>query len=389
MEKKQEETKKGKAGNKNRGADSMKNKQGVAAAVGRGIREAAGFTLFTGVCAGTGVLIGAAKHFYKSSMVPKKHDPRLDSEPSEKEYVAGRKWMNEHPMREDVYIRADDGLQLHGNFIPAEPDRTLTAENQPDRSENAGGRPDQVQNPADPDRAAGPEALQAEHRYAICVHGYGEASESMGLYARVYRDRYGMNVLLPDLRGHGRSDGNYVGMGYDDSRDLLRWIDWVLERDHGAQIVLHGISMGAATVLMTTGYSLPEQVAVAVSDSSYTSAMDIFTAVYRRMDGAVIPAPVMLEAVRGIALVRAGYDIAKASPLEAVSRSKTPTLFIHGQADGFVPPEMMPELYKAASCPKAFQWIPEADHVQSVNVDPETYWAKVERFLRANEVSIG
>ena len=88
------------------------------------------------------------------------------------------------------------------------------------------------------------------------------------------------------------------------------------------------------------------------------------------------------------ALVRAGYDIAKASPLQAVARSQTPTLFIHGQADDFVPARMMPALYRAASCPKAFQWVPEAGHVQSVIYDPELYWARIERFLHAHGVAI-
>ena len=319
---------------------------------GKGLRKAAGLTLLTGACAGTGIVLGAAAHFYKYSLTPKKHDPRLDSDPSEKEYAAGRKWVKTHPLREDIYIRSDDGLHLHASYIPAE------------------------------------KGDSAEHRYAVCVHGYANTSDSMGLYASVYRDRYGMNVLLPDLRGHGRSDGVYVGMGYDDSRDLVRWIDWVLEKDPSAQIILHGISMGAATVLMTTGCHLPKQVAAAISDSAYTSAVDVFTYVYKKLDEAVIPAPIMMEAVRAIALVRAGYDIAKAKPVEAVARSQTPTLFIHGQADTFVPPEMMPALYKAASCPKAFQWIPEAEHVQSVNVDPETYWARIERFLHAREIAL-
>ncbi len=324
--------------------------ESLAAMIGSGLRSAAGFAVFTGACAGAGVLAGAAGHFYKYALTPKKHDTRLDADPREKEYVEGRKWFRGHPLREDIYIRADDGLQLHGSFIPGEP---------------ADG-----------------------HRYAICVHGYADTSESMGLYARVYRDRYGMHVLLPDLRGHGRSDGDYVGMGYDDSFDLLRWIDWILERDREAQIVLHGISMGAATVLMTTGTPLPAQVLAAVADSSYTSAMDLFAFLYEREPGSRIPAPVMLETLRAIALVRAGYDLAKASPLKAVAYSKTPTLFIHGQGDGFVPPEMMPQLFRAAACRKAFLWIPEAGHVQAVNVDPETYWGRVEKFFHTNGVGL-
>ena len=94
----------------------------------------------------------------------------------------------------------------------------------------------------------------------------------------------------------------------------------------------------------------------------------------------------MLESLRAVVLVRAGYDICKVSPVESVTRSKTPTLFIHGQADKSVPQEMMPRLYKAASCAKSFLWIPGAEHVQAVNVDPETYWARVERFIHAQDM---
>ena len=352
-----------------------------------GFRNAAHLTLFSGVCAAAGVLAGAANYYYNYSLRSRKRDESIDQLPSEKEYVDGRRWMKTHPAREDVYIRADDGLWLHANYIPADP--------------SAGGEGVPFSTAEKDDKR--------NHRYVICVHGYLDLSSSMGLYARVYRDRYGMNVLLPDLRGHGMSDGHYVGMGLDDSGDILRWIDWVLEKDPEAQIVLHGISMGAATVLMTTGRNLPRQVAAAVADSSYTSAMDIFKSVYygsgsrekgeqdlsrkkasfwMRAVFRKLSAPVLLSMVRVIALFRTGYDISKASPLEAVARSKTPTLFIHGQADTFVPPRMMPPLYRAAACPKAFLWIPGAEHVQSVNVDPEAYWAKVEKFLHARGLAL-
>ena len=229
-----------------------------------------------------------------------------------------------------------------------------------------------------------------EHRYVICIHGYADTAEGMGLYARVYHDRYGMNVLLPDQRGHGLSDGNYVGMGGHESLDMLRWIDWILERDRDAQIILHGISMGAATVLMTTGHTLPGQVVAAISDAAYSDTLQELLHVYVRYEKrkSIVPAGVIAQAVRAVALRRAGYDLARVSPVRAVAHSRTPTLFIHGQADDFVPPEMMPVLYRAASCPKAFLWIPEAAHVKSVVVDPETYWSRVERFLHGRDVEL-
>jgi fermentation-respiration switch protein FrsA (DUF1100 family) len=251
--------------------------------------------------------------------------------------------MNLHERRKDLFLTSPEGLRLHANYIPA----------------------------ADP----------ACHRYAVCVHGYADSSESMGLYARHYYDRYGMNVLLPDLRGHGASQGSYVGMGLDDSHDTAAWIRRIVRKDPEAVIVLHGISMGAATVLLATGLPLPEQVKAAVSDAAYTSAYEEFKAVYAHTANAAIPAPVMLELVRAIALVRAHYDLKKASPLEAVKLSRTPTLFIHGDSDGFIAPSMMTDLYEAAACPKECAWFEGADHVQSVVVDPAGYWEKVDSFL--------
>ncbi len=305
--------------------------------------------LEAGVCIGVGALIGAGNFFYKFAMTPKAHDPRTDEGELAVPYVKGRRWMNEHPDREDWLIRSYDGLQLHANYIPA---------------------------------------AEGCHRYAICVHGYADSSESMGVYASVYHDRYGMNVLLPDLRGHGGSEGNYVGYGWDDHFDILRWIDEILRRDPEAVMILHGISMGAATVMLTTGEKLPSQVRAAVEDAGYTSAMEVCEAVYKGLGDQPVPAAVMIQVVRAITRIRAGYDLQKASPIEAVKRSETPTLFIHGEVDDFVPSEMMPRLYAAAACKKDLLWIPGASHVQSVCCEPDTYWDKVEAFMDSVDESI-
>ena len=75
-----------------------------------------------------------------------------------------------------------------------------------------------------------------------------------------YYGRQGYHVLMPDLRGCGESGGDFIGMGWPDRLDMLQWINWIIQRDPEAQIVLHGISMGGATVMMTAGESLPPQV---------------------------------------------------------------------------------------------------------------------------------
>jgi len=308
--------------------------------------EATKIALEAGVCVGVGALIGAANYFYKFAMTPKAHDPRGDEDEVFRPFVEGREWMNTHPAREDWLIRSEDGLQLHANYIPAE---------------------------------------KADHKYAICVHGYADTSESMGYFGKIYRDRYGMNVLLPDLRGHGGSEGDYVGYGWDDHFDLISWIDEILRRDPEAVMILHGISMGAAAVLLTTGEKLPSSVRAAIEDCGYSSAMEVCKNVYNGLGDMPVPAEVMLQLVRVITRIRAGYDLKLAEPIEAVKRSETPTLFIHGELDDFVPSSMMAKLYAAAACKKDQLWVPGASHVQAALFEPDTYWDKVEAFLEETD----
>lgn len=222
------------------------------------------------------------------------------------------------------------------------------------------------------------------HRWVICIHGYHDSSESMGIYARHYSEE-GWNVLLPDQRGYGNSQGDHIGWGYDERLDLLEWVNYITRRDPEAQIVLHGVSMGAATALMLTGDPVPAQVKAVISDCCYTSAEAIMKHVYhtflKEKYSMHLPFAPVFSMIRKTALRRAGLDIKDASPIEAVSRSKTPTLFIHGVDDEFVPASMMGKLYQAARCPKQFLWVEHAAHTESVAVDPQLYWKTVDLFL--------
>lgn len=95
-----------------------------------------------------------------------------------------------------------------------------------------------------------------------------------------------------------------------------------------------------------------------------------------------IPSGLLFSTLRKVALRRARYDLREAAPLQAVAHSKTPTLFIHGVADDFVPSAMMGKLYQAARCPKSFLWMPDAGHAASVGTNEALYWAAVSTFLQ-------
>lgn len=303
--------------------------------------RAAGILAGSVFLTGGGLLLGAAAYMYKKSLVSER-GIKNEEESEMPSCAEGARWLNRHPRKESVFSAMPGGMRLHALYLK---------------------RPEECS------------------RYAICVHGFKNEAATMGVYARQYYEKYGMNVLIPDLRGHGESDGNIIGMGYPDREDILHWIGWIVEKDPEAAIVLHGMSMGAATVLLTTGEELPGNVKACVSDSAYTNALDESTYVYLNLNPHPIPAGPLMRTVRLLALRLSGFDLDRAAPEEAVKHSHTPTLFIHGEKDGFIPPSMMPVLYNNAVCPKAFLWIPDADHVQGIDIHPEIYWKGVEKFL--------
>lgn len=216
------------------------------------------------------------------------------------------------------------------------------------------------------------------HQWIIVVHGYLSEAENMVSYANEFIQN-GYRVLLPDLRGHGKSDGDAIGMGAWDSDDVIEWIHYILEKDPQAEIALFGVSMGASTVLMASGKDIPKEVVAVVEDCGYTSAWDQFA--YQLDDLFSLPSFPVINVANIVNQIRAGYDLRDADALQAAKQSDTPTLFIHGDADDFVPTDMVYDLYDAAACEKQLLIIEGAGHAKSRLVNPELYWTTVLDFV--------
>ena len=218
----------------------------------------------------------------------------------------------------------------------------------------------------------------ANHKWAIVVHGYTSSAEGMTRYVRNFYEQ-GFHVVAPDLRGHGKSEGEYIGMGWHDRLDMLQWIDEIIKLDPDAEIALFGVSMGGATVMMTSGEVLPSNVKVIVEDCGYSSVSDVF--IYQLDDLFGLPEFPVLNAANTMTNIRAGYDLYEASAVEQVARSEKPMLFIHGDQDTFVPYEMLDEVYDAATVEKEKLIIKGAGHGEAEKVDPEAYWRTVWDFV--------
>lgn len=223
-------------------------------------------------------------------------------------------------------------------------------------------------------------AARPSRMWAILVHGYRGDHREVEAIGLQYAER-GYNVLAPDLRAHGESGGEVIGMGWPDRLDLVRWAQWLAAREGSdIRIVLHGHSMGAATVLMASGEQLPPQVRALVSDCAYTSVHDIFASC---ISAAVpIPPDPVIALVQAAFRRRGGYDFAAASCLDQVAKDTLPTLFVHGTADTFVPPWMAEPLYRACGASeKHLLMVPGAAHICSQAVDPGRYYGALFPFL--------
>lgn len=219
-------------------------------------------------------------------------------------------------------------------------------------------------------------------RWAVLCHGYtGQGSNMFGM-GRNYHEA-GYSLLLPDFRGHGESQGDYIGMGWHDRLDLLDWVDFILKRHPQAKIVLHGISMGAAAVMMAAGEKLPGNVIAIIEDCGYSSLWEEFSYQLKGIFG-LPPFPVMYLADLACR-VKAGFSLREASAARQLKKARVPVLFIHGEEDSFVPFHMLGTLYAACASPKEMFAVPGAGHGEAGRVAGEEYGRRVLGFIARQE----
>lgn len=287
-----------------------------------------------------------ASYFYKRTMI------RSNAKRERTQKMAGTNWDAYIPYiheckekladcpHEDMYIMSEDGLKLHATYFPCE----------------------------------------GSKKVVICFHGY--TSEGLNDYSTlaIFYLNKGYNLLIVDERAHGKSEGVYIGFGCLDRHDAKLWIHKMVEKlGEDCKILLHGDSMGGATVLMTTGLELPPQVKAAVSDCAFTSAWEVFSAVLKNMYH--LPSFPLLQIANGMVKKRAGYELNECDARIEVTKAQIPILFLHGDADSFVPCSMVHELYNACKTEKKLVIIEGAGHVESCYRDAKLYEGAIESFI--------
>ncbi|MBR2869429.1 MAG: alpha/beta hydrolase [Clostridia bacterium] len=252
-------------------------------------------------------------------------------------------YMLSHP-HEDVELKTPDGITLTARYIPAE---------------------------------------KETKKFVICIHGYNcNGPDEMSHLFPFYHYDMGYNYFLPDLRGHGRSSGNIIGFGALDYKDINRWIDWLTDRfGNDIEIMIHGISMGAATSMLVNNNNPAPQVKLIIEDCGYTNAFRQ-VGIKTRLTVRFLKTDFIVYFINFFCRIFAGYDLKKdADPLGTMKNAKNPVLFIHGELDQLVPFPMCLELYEACPVEKDIFTVPEAVHAYSYYDAKDEYDRKMREFI--------
>jgi len=274
---------------------------------------------------------------------PARGDLPLKATSSEYRHRAqeGNRWWNTNAQVQRCEIRACDDTVLRGGFLRGKDDSDIAV---------------------------------------LVVHGHACCAGEMGFISRMYHEM-GCHVLAIDQRAHGKSEGIHMTMGLWERFDIVEWAQYLAKRCPSCKLVLHGCSMGAATVLYASALALPREVCCCIADCGYTSPGEAFLQELKVKYPFLKPRRWVLAVTNAICRSVIWFDMWRVDVRAAVKQSALPTLFIHGTGDRAVPHAMGEELYALHRGPKELQLFAGAAHAVSYFADPARYTSCCEQFI--------
>lgn len=248
-------------------------------------------------------------------------------------------WLRDHNQK-DVYITSEDGLKLHGRWIEQE-------------------------------KAVGT---------IIFAHGYRSTPLLDFGVAYPFYYEMGFNILIPDQRCHGKSEGSFITFGVKESKDFLCWIQYHNQQFGKLPIILSGLSMGASTVMYLADEDLPENVGGIIADCGFTSPKEIISCVFKNVTH--LPATIAIWVADIFARLIAGFSLDQKDSRRTLAKNKLPILLVHGKDDDFVPCWMTEEGYDTCAGDKSLLLVDGAGHGVSFLIDPDAYTDLIVKLLR-------
>ena len=214
--------------------------------------------------------------------------------------------------------------------------------------------------------------------FIIMFHGYkgGGIRDFSGIIPFLLDNNY--NLLVVDERSHGHSEGKTITFGIKERLDVIKWADYIYSNYQNNDIYLYGISMGGATVLMSSNLNLPKNVKGIIADCPFTCPKDIIIDFSKKYH---LPMIVLKHFVYFSALLFGHFRVKDASAITSVKNTNIPIILFHGTEDKFVPPYMSERIYNANPDNIKLVKINGAPHVISCIVDKEKYHKELLDFL--------
>ncbi len=251
------------------------------------------------------------------------------------------------PFRELPFESADiisfDGLRLHADFLRGEPGTKVTM---------------------------------------IFCHGYkSEAAFDFAAMYDFYRS-LGYNLVYLNMRAHGKSGGKYIGFGVLDRFDVQSWAKKVAELFPDTSIFLHGMSMGAASILQSADLELDPAVCGIIADCGFSSTNEVF----RNLVGGLyhLPATPFVDIFEAVNRMTAGYGFTDADSVRSMEKSRLPLAYICGDCDRYVPLDMAMRIYNACVQDKVLLIAEGAGHAASFMTENEKYRNLITEFINTH-----
>ena len=220
---------------------------------------------------------------------------------------------------------------------------------------------------------------QNSSKTVIIMHGYTYSLYGSYKYAHTYLE-LGYNVLLPDQRYHGLSEGKNTTLGYLEQKDLNNWIEYILKQNSKNRVLgVHGESMGAATVLLSGNN---ENISFVVSDCSFAS---LKLQVQDTLSKIHVP-KWMIYPTNIVSKMFYNVSILKTAPIKNIQNISAPILLIHGSKDTYIRIHHFDLLKQNLKQNDSFYICDHADHAMSYPTDPIRYSKEIKQFLEQNNV---
>lgn len=221
------------------------------------------------------------------------------------------------------------------------------------------------------------------NKFIVLVHGVSICYVGSLKYFDIFY-KNGFNVLIVNQRRHGKSEGKYSTYGFYEKYDVNMWIEYLKSR-FGNDIILglHGESMGAGTVM--EAIPLNDSIKFVIEDCGYSNFHELIgfqiTHAYKNRLVRKILRPSLIFA-NFFMKTKAKFSMKKIVPIDIVSSTSLPMMFIHGKEDYFVPWYMAVDLYKAKTKGyKELYLVEGAKHAEALEVNKILYEKKIMTFI--------